>query len=141
MRSWRWDSDFLASTSNARASARESLSAIAPTALSNCLRLSRSLSRTLTQSGRNSGTMRSEEHTSELQSRLHLVCRLLLEIKKLLSSPHTCYHIFTLCILSPQKAYLHDISLRPLDCVALFDQPILDPLTRTATPTRHFIAA
>ena len=26
--------------------------------------------------------MRSEEHTSELQSRLHLVCRLLLEKKK-----------------------------------------------------------
>src|SRR6266508_2364944 len=31
----------------------------------------------LTQPG-----MRSEEHTSELQSRVHLVCRLLLEIKK-----------------------------------------------------------
>src|SRR6266436_9903496 len=30
---------------------------------------------------------RSEEHTSELQSRLHLVCRLLLEKKK--QSPHT----------------------------------------------------
>src|SRR2546422_7074159 len=29
-----------------------------------------------------SGMMRSEEHTSELQSRLHLVCRLLLEKKK-----------------------------------------------------------
>src|SRR2546429_2255003 len=28
--------------------------------------------------------MRSEEHTSELQSRLHLVCRLLLEKKKIL---------------------------------------------------------
>src|SRR2546422_3433776 len=28
------------------------------------------------------GLMRSEEHTSELQSRLHLVCRLLLEKKK-----------------------------------------------------------
>src|SRR2546429_7160469 len=28
------------------------------------------------------GGMRSEEHTSELQSRLHLVCRLLLEKKK-----------------------------------------------------------
>src|SRR2546429_2378011 len=28
-------------------------------------------------------TLRSEEHTSELQSRLHLVCRLLLEKKKL----------------------------------------------------------
>src|SRR5256884_7317927 len=32
--------------------------------------------------------MRSEEHTSELQSRLHLVCRLLLEKKKL-TSLHT----------------------------------------------------
>src|SRR2546422_5833101 len=29
-----------------------------------------------------SGLTRSEEHTSELQSRLHLVCRLLLEKKK-----------------------------------------------------------
>src|SRR2546422_8239373 len=29
--------------------------------------------------------LRSEEHTSELQSRLHLVCRLLLEKKKTLS--------------------------------------------------------
>src|SRR5687768_17725529 len=32
--------------------------------------------------------MRSEEHTSELQSRLHLVCRLLLEKKK--TQIHTC---------------------------------------------------
>src|SRR2546429_1316204 len=30
---------------------------------------------------------RSEEHTSELQSRLHLVCRLLLEKKKTLTPP------------------------------------------------------
>src|SRR2546422_2795652 len=30
---------------------------------------------------------RSEEHTSELQSRLHLVCRLLLEKKKNIASP------------------------------------------------------
>src|SRR2546422_3411699 len=30
---------------------------------------------------------RSEEHTSELQSRLHLVCRLLLEKKKRTTSP------------------------------------------------------
>src|ERR1041385_2936069 len=30
---------------------------------------------------------RSEEHTSELQSRLHLVCRLLLEKKKYFSTP------------------------------------------------------
>src|SRR2546422_3151013 len=31
---------------------------------------------------RRGGPYRSEEHTSELQSRLHLVCRLLLEKKK-----------------------------------------------------------
>src|SRR2546429_1160025 len=31
---------------------------------------------------------RSEEHTSELQSRLHLVCRLLLEKKKMLEHLH-----------------------------------------------------
>src|SRR3989449_7052517 len=31
---------------------------------------------------RRGGGLRSEEHTSELQSRLHLVCRLLLEKKK-----------------------------------------------------------
>src|SRR2546429_2942635 len=36
---------------------------------------------------------RSEEHTSELQSRLHLVCRLLLEKKKIpVSSPHEALH-------------------------------------------------
>src|SRR2546429_2580504 len=41
---------------------------------------------------------RSEEHTSELQSRLHLVCRLLLEKKKTdLGEP-------TLCCLHPDNA-------------------------------------
>src|SRR2546429_6753203 len=35
------------------------------------------------------GRERSEEHTSELQSRLHLVCRLLLEKKK---TEHTSIH-------------------------------------------------
>src|SRR2546429_4525248 len=35
--------------------------------------------------------IRSEEHTSELQSRLHLVCRLLLEKKKTVNlCRHTC---------------------------------------------------
>src|SRR5712675_2866783 len=33
---------------------------------------------------------RSEEHTSELQSRLHLVCRLLLEKKKNITCKHFC---------------------------------------------------
>src|SRR2546429_7380058 len=40
------------------------------------------------------GRVRSEEHTSELQSRLHLVCRLLLEKKNAVSRirhlPHCC---------------------------------------------------
>src|SRR2546422_2822591 len=35
---------------------------------------------------------RSEEHTSELQSRLHLVCRLLLEKKKN-TEDHKGYHV------------------------------------------------
>src|SRR2546422_7210631 len=39
-----------------------------------------SLGRSL--NARPSNVIRSEEHTSELQSRLHLVCRLLLEKKK-----------------------------------------------------------
>src|SRR2546429_7188800 len=39
---------------------------------------------------------RSEEHTSELQSRLHLVCRLLLEKKK-----NTATHIVTRSLLLP----------------------------------------
>src|SRR2546422_4141742 len=43
-------------------------------------RASRSASRKATSP--ESATLRSEEHTSELQSRLHLVCRLLLEKKK-----------------------------------------------------------
>src|SRR2546422_4551794 len=34
------------------------------------------------------GALRSEEHTSELQSRLHLVCRLLLEKKKKKNNKH-----------------------------------------------------
>src|SRR5258708_24748037 len=33
--------------------------------------------------------LRSEEHTSELQSPDHLVCRLLLEKKKMISAAHT----------------------------------------------------
>src|SRR5258708_30961916 len=39
--------------------------------------------------GRLVGIVRSEEHTSELQSPDHLVCRLLLEKKKLNTSAHT----------------------------------------------------
>src|SRR2546422_2131428 len=46
--------------------------------------------------------VRSEEHTSELQSRLHLVCRLLLEKKKP-TDGNSAPHEFTpqLCTLEP----------------------------------------
>src|SRR2546422_2858597 len=45
------------------------------------------------QFGHRSRTTRSEEHTSELQSRLHLVCRLLLEKKKKTQrQPFLCHH-------------------------------------------------
>src|SRR3989449_7201381 len=44
---------------------------------------------------KNISSSRSEEHTSELQSRLHLVCRLLLEkkknrLQKLMAAAHSC---------------------------------------------------
>src|SRR2546429_6974651 len=42
--------------------------------------------------------LRSEEHTSELQSRLHLVCRLLLEKKKKKKNTLTTYNISSLII-------------------------------------------
>src|SRR2546422_8391827 len=44
-----------------------------------CVRLGSS---SITRRSMSGGRKRSEEHTSELQSRLHLVCRLLLEKKK-----------------------------------------------------------
>src|SRR2546422_2900146 len=40
------------------------------------------------------GAHRSEEHTSELQSRLHLVCRLLLEKKKLTAEVLRSYYSY-----------------------------------------------
>src|SRR3712207_6867624 len=45
------------------------------------------------------GGGRSEEHTSELQSRQYLVCRLLLEKKKKIHHHHNV--IMTNCIISP----------------------------------------
>src|SRR2546429_2274710 len=44
---------------------------------------------------------RSEEHTSELQSRLHLVCRLLLEKKK--KTRHLTLALCTVVLILPRK--------------------------------------
>src|SRR2546429_5301312 len=54
---------------------------------------------------------RSEEHTSELQSRLHLVCRLLLEKKKISTSLSalSCRHKLDDGLLSLLKTYIYDI--------------------------------
>src|SRR2546429_4809548 len=54
--------------------------------------------------------VRSEEHTSELQSRLHLVCRLLLGKKKQISNP-TLHYIFYAIICLKQQAHLHKLML------------------------------
>src|SRR3989442_2705279 len=48
--------------------------------------------------GRRGRLRRSEEHTSELQSRPHLVCRLLLEKKKSVPSPLTVIPWFSVCV-------------------------------------------
>src|SRR5438309_4491534 len=50
---------------------------------------------------------RSEEHTSELQSQFHLVCRLLLEKKKKTSFTWQSYLDDTLCYLCSDAAHLH----------------------------------
>src|SRR5437870_6286221 len=50
--------------------------------------------------GTTTGYTRSEEHTSELQSRGHLVCRLLLEKKKKKSNQSRCSKYFPLCYCS-----------------------------------------
>src|SRR2546429_3557295 len=46
-------------------------------------------------------TVRSEEHTSELESRLHLVCRLLLEKKKTLTST---FNRSSLSVMKPEAS-------------------------------------
>src|SRR2546422_3840952 len=56
-----------------------------------------------------SGTwrVRSEEHTSELQSRLHLVCRLLLEKKKI----HLVYRTYGSCTGNSLVRIIRKISI------------------------------
>src|SRR5256884_6675082 len=48
---------------------------------------------------------RSEEHTSELQSRLHLVCRLLLEKKKKSCKPFLVHHSFPYQLFQTQSIH------------------------------------
>src|SRR2546422_7642093 len=58
---------------------------------------------------------RSEEHTSELQSRLHLVCRLLLEKKKIEQTQQSmCPHVI------PSKIFIRFTRLVPRPLPLLF---------------------
>src|SRR2546422_352356 len=59
---------------------------------------------------RSSSAVRSEEHTSELQSRLHLVCRLLLEKKKITRRAAACLFFFFNDTATPEiyPLSLHD---------------------------------
>src|SRR5437660_9619579 len=55
-------------------------------------------------------TRRSEEHTSELQSRGHLVCRLLLEKKKRVSHTHPIGCNAPPCGASPSRRKISSVS-------------------------------
>src|SRR5256884_3864088 len=76
---------------------------------------------------------RSEEHTSELQSRLHLVCRLLLEKKKtiifLLLPAHTTPISFSLTITFISSTYCTSYMHSSFDA-SVCSSPT--PVTRTS---------
>src|SRR5256884_6032399 len=78
---------------------------------------------------------RSEEHTSELQSRLHLVCRLLLEKKTVSSSPPRRWRLrlcpFLRCRLCCWGSWppLTGIPPRPADRRSHSARPTLPPTT------------
>src|SRR3712207_6894283 len=81
--------------SNARANG-ESVVCSRTNAQSICSRTARDISSTLEKSGScsvSARSFRSEEHTSELQSRQYLVCRLLLEKKKSHNTQPSCVRL------------------------------------------------
>src|SRR2546429_5909913 len=89
--------------------------------LHDALPISRGRRRTMRPAGRaprarrgpnaRAGDSRSEEHTSELQSRLHLVCRLLLEKKKKQTESQ------------PLHPITMDLEFRPLKLADCVDSP------------------
>src|SRR2546429_2946264 len=71
---------------------------------------------------------RSEEHTSELQSRLHLVCRLLLEKKRHLRFG-VAFVAATLVFVLRPAASVQMLLLRPY--------PLSEPALSPTSPTAH----
>src|SRR5256886_8128637 len=77
--------------------------------------------------------VRSEEHTSELQSQSNLVCRLLLEKKKNIPSIITCGHSITHvtpCTKTPHHFYAPTYQERPQPRRAHHHDQTIAPSTR-----------
>src|SRR5260370_17588675 len=75
--------------------------------------------------------IRSEEHTSELQSHLNLVCRLLLEKKKKLTRPHRQERNGDVLSYDKQTVIAqdqHDGSIEARNRHRMFDELLLEPL-------------
>src|SRR2546429_2047712 len=67
---------------------------------------------------------RSEEHTSELQSRLHLVCRPLLEKKKILRSFSTSPRPFSVARVRPTITDTASTGMPPISITSLTRSPV-----------------
>src|SRR2546422_3531196 len=84
---------------------------------------------------------RSEEHTSELQSRLHLVCRLLLEKKKTTNKkPHSVAgHALDYCQRAPRPRHAAEQEARPAPLPPHHTAPLTTASARGPGPhgTRH----
>src|SRR4051795_10814645 len=81
-------------------------------------------------SGFKKSALRSEEHTSELQSHSHLVCRLLLGKEKdrkstRLNSSHTLISYDVFCLKKKKKAALHEERQRLHESEAHHEDPVL----------------
>src|SRR2546429_1345106 len=84
---------------------------------------------------------RSEEHTSELQSRLHLVCRLLLEKKKK-NQIHNA-HVDELKVERSAlgaSLYLADFPSNSPDYLSSVLAPLFDALNRVGIPALNNVA-
>src|SRR3954449_769420 len=71
-------------------------------------------------------TCRSEEHTSELQSHSHLVCRLLLEKKKTKKIPSKLYHTYRAS--TDQSEITHFITRSALADLWMLHAPFISSL-------------
>src|SRR5260370_12859208 len=79
--------------------------------------------------------IRSEEHTSELQSHLNLVCRLLLEKKNIHDQPLSLCDLLPLSPLRARTPTGPTSNWRPT-----FLTPSVPPIPSTSTPRKPFLA-